>query len=162
MFCAFYDSSLSRTNKFCHFVESVGTIIHHSSGSLTFPMVLLGVIAIDRSVLDVSLIICFQHLIVLLKYFQNGLYVFLEILLEVWLEWTILSNYEKYISQHWTLAVVANGLLVSHWLWLISGSVTFLMDFGEPNEGKDVSLTSSEIDDAYVNHEDVSVLKKNE
>ncbi len=156
MYCVFFDSSLSRSRKFCHFVESVGTIIHHSSASLTVPMALIGVIAIDRSVLDVSLIICFQHLIVLLKYFQNGLYVFLEILLEVWLDWTILSNYEYYISQHWTLAVVANGLLFSHWLWFISGSVTFLIDLWGPKEGCGVSTTPSS--DASVDDDDASAL----
>ena len=146
MYCALFDTTQSNIKRICLFVEAAAAIIHHSSASLTMPMALVGIISIDRIVLDPILILCMQHLIILLTYFHKNMYILVQVLLEIWLEWTLFSNYEKTISNHWTLVLVASGLLLSHWMWFISGAVALFTERLDDDSKKRKVLKADEHD----------------
>mmetsp|Transcript_8093 Transcript_8093/g.11597 ORF Transcript_8093/g.11597 Transcript_8093/m.11597 type:complete len:248 (-) Transcript_8093:81-824(-) len=131
MYCALYDRSLSNIKIICLFADSASAVVHHSSASLAIPMALVGITSIDRVVLDAILILCIQHMIVLMTYFRKCGYILLQVIVEIWFEWTIFLNYEKTISNRWTLVMVVNGDLLSHWVWFLSGSVGLFTELSE-------------------------------
>ena len=73
------------------------------------------------------------------------MYILVQVLLEIWLEWTLFSNYENTISNHWTLVLVASGLLLSHWMWFISGAVALFMERLEDNSKKKVKADEHDV-----------------
>ena len=43
----------------------------------------------------------------------------IELALQVWFEWVLLSDLQYLDSLHWTLSFAALGMLTAHWLYLI-------------------------------------------
>lgn len=110
-------------------LEAIGTLLHHSAASLVICMLVTGTLSSHRSIIDPILILCMQHWFVLLKHFNENLYVFIEWILEIWFQWSVFSNFELYSLNHWTAEVAALGMLIAHWLWIIAGGIDILKEF---------------------------------
>ena len=98
-------------------VNAFGTVAHHSYVLLLICMVLVGAADPHHRVIDPILILCMQHLFVLLSQIHMNMYIFIETVLEILLEWSILSNYENCVWNHWTVALSASIMLFAHWLY---------------------------------------------
>ena len=127
MYSAIYDFTLSKTQRLAHALDSIGLCIHHAASSLVICMLLAGVARPDRSVYDPILVLSIQHLFVLLKYWHQTLYICIEFLLEIWFEWTVLSNFELYGANHWTMELAALSMLVAHWIYLFAAGMTLFV-----------------------------------
>lgn len=123
LYCAIHDVLLTKSQRFILAFEAVGTLLHHSAASLVICMLVTGSLSAHRSIFEPILVLCIQHWFVLLKHFHENLYITIEFVLEIWFEWTVLSNFEFYHSNHWTSEVAAIGMLVAHWLWLVAGGI---------------------------------------
>ena len=67
-----------------------------------------------------------QHWFVLVKYVSKGTYIVLELLLEIMFEWVIISNFEYFVSQHWTLYLSASVMLFAHWQYLLAAGLSLI------------------------------------
>jgi len=126
MYSALYDISLGKMKRFSRALDATGLILHHSAASLIICMLVTGAIDIDRFIFDPILILCMQHWFALLHDKYKTTYTIIELVLEFWFEWDVISNFEHYLISHWTIALGAAGMLVAHWIWLASGVVSLL------------------------------------
>jgi hypothetical protein len=71
-----------------------------------------------------------QHWFVLLADVRQlyPVYVVVQLGLEFWFEWLVISNYEFVLDAHWTLALTASTMLFAHWLYLIAAGLDILLD----------------------------------
>jgi hypothetical protein len=85
-------------------------------------MLLSGVIKPDRFVIDPILVMVMQHWFVLVKYLHEPSYnIVIELFLEVWFGWSMISQMEVYAYMYPALApVAALGMLVAHWIYLLA------------------------------------------
>jgi len=138
MYCALFDTAIGVEERVHLSIEAAGALIHHSAAALALCMFLTGTITPNRSIYDPTLVLCAQHWFVLLRYFHNTLYLSVEILLEVWFEWTVFSSFEQYTSNHWTLELAAAGLLFAHWIWFLSGGVRLSLNLFKSKKVKNI------------------------
>ena len=47
----------------------------------------------------------------------------IELILEIWFEWTVFSVLQHLDSMHWRLSMAAVGMLVSHWMYLLAATL---------------------------------------
>ena len=121
MYLALHDSELCKRERIANMLDSVGLCAHHSAASLLICMFLAGVVKPEQSIYDSVLILCIQHVFTILQYSYKFIYIAIELILEVWFEWSVISNLELFLSNHWSVALCASVLLMSHWLYLICG-----------------------------------------
>jgi hypothetical protein len=72
-----------------------------------------------------------QHWFVLLRDVRQlyPVYVVVQLGLEFWFEWLVISNYEYVLDEHWTLlALTASTMLFAHWLYSIAAGLDILLD----------------------------------
>ena len=74
-------------------MDGFGNLLHHSSASLVICALLTGVIEPTRHVVDPILVLVVQHWFVLLKYRYARTFVAIELFLEVWFQWSIVSQW---------------------------------------------------------------------
>lgn len=129
--------------RFSEFLNAVGTVVHHGAAALIICMLLTGVIPGSRHIYNPSLILVMQHWFVLLRYGNKMLYTVIELSLEVFFEWTVISEFEYFQSMHWVAPMAAASMLVAHWLYLIAALVETLK-----------LVTSDDINDDEDNDED--------
>ena len=118
MHLALHSVKASRMFRVADFINAVGTIAHHGAASLLMCMLLSDVVPPARQVLNPCLILVAQHWFVLLRYVSIPLYFGIVFLLEIWFEWTIFSDFQYYISLHWTASQAASVMLAAHWMYL--------------------------------------------
>jgi hypothetical protein len=70
-----------------------------------------------------------QHWLVLLGDVRQlyVIYVVVQLGLEFWFEWLVISNYESLLDTHWTVALAAATMLFSHWLYLAAAGLDILL-----------------------------------
>ena len=151
MYCALFDTHVDKIKRISLALDSTGNIVHHSAASLVICMLVTGSMTPDRFVFDPILILCIQHWFVLLHDYHKLLYMVIQVLLEIWFEWTVLSNFEHYASNHWTAEVAASWMLLAHWMWLVSASLSLVTMKSKTRELKkfdeeELSKNESDID----------------
>ena len=113
-------------------LNGVGTVVHHGAVALVVVMALVGVVAPTRHAWNVTLIMIIQHWVVLLKYVNKWAYAAVELALEAWFEWTVISDFYFIRESNWTAALAAGVMLFAHWLYLIAGGLDLVVgDTGE-------------------------------
>jgi len=95
-------------------------------------MLLVGVAKPEQSVFDSILILCIQHVFVMLRYFHKNIYIIIQTVLEAWFEWSVLSNYESFLNNHWTIALAASVMLFAHWLYFAAAMLSLVGTSPEP------------------------------
>ena len=89
-------------------------------------MLLIGVVDQQQFIIDPILILCVQHLFVLYRHANKNIYILIEIVLEAWFEWSILSNYENIVRNHWTVVLATSVMLFAHWMYFAAGGLSLL------------------------------------
>lgn len=107
-------------------------------------MLITGVVKPEQSVLEPLLVLCAQHSIALLRYWYNKTYVAIAVVLEIWFQWSVFSNLELYMINHWTVVMAAIGVVFAHWMWLCVGLYNLMADLRR-NE-RVATNTDNEID----------------
>jgi len=74
--------------------------------------------------------------VALLKYASIPLYSAIELILEYYFEWLILSDWAQVYSLHWTAALGASVMLVAHWLYLSASGLSMLTPSLEEEGGE--------------------------
>ena len=119
-------------------LNGVGTVLHHGAVALAVVMTLVGVVAPTRHAWNITLILTIQHWFVLLKYVNKWAYVVVELLLEAWFEWTVMSDFYFIRELHWTAALATGVLLFAHWLYLIAGGLDLVVGDVREDQFKNV------------------------
>ena len=136
------------------FFDGAGNLLHHSSASLVICILVTGVIRPTRHVVDPIIVLVVQHWFVLLKYVHFKTYLAIELILELWFEWSIFSQYETYMyAQHWTAPLAAGVMLVSHWMYLVAAGIRLVAGRNETTE----SITSLHEESEWMNKYRVEV-----
>ena len=98
-----------------------GTFCHSLSQHLTnfVPTFVLcsqvsHVLPSTRDVVAVILPLLMQHWFVLLKYTHKRVYIVIEVLIEVWWEWTAFLTLEAISKLHWVGGVILLSMLFAH------------------------------------------------
>lgn len=128
LYSGLFDESLNVGLRWKEMLDGIGTVTHHSSAALYITMVLVQIIPSTRSTIEVVIPVLVQHWFVLLRYRYRHVYMAVEILLEVWFEWTVLSLLEEVHKEHWVAGIVAASMLVSHWMYFIAGGLGVYLD----------------------------------
>lgn len=128
LYSGMFDESLNVGLRWKEMLDGIGNVIHHSSAALYITIVLVQIIPSTRSSIEVVIPVLVQHWFVLLRYRYHHVYMAVEILLEVWFEWTVLSLLEELHKEHWVAGIVAASMLVSHWLYFIAGGLGVYFD----------------------------------
>ncbi|CAB9502197.1 expressed unknown protein [Seminavis robusta] len=109
--------------RIAEFLNAVGTVVHHGAAALVICMFLAGVVPPTRHVLAPCLIPVMQHWFVLLRYSNPNIYTIVEMALEVYFEWTVLSEFEYLHAMHWAVPMAASTMLFAHWLYLLAAFI---------------------------------------
>jgi hypothetical protein len=137
-----------RCRRLANFLNAVGLAVHHSASALLICMLLALVATPDRHVAGTIQFLVMQHWFVLVKYAYFPLYVVLELTLEVFFEWAVLSNLQYLNSNHWTVAMAASSMLMAHWIFLLTAGLDLLTGGEElltfEGETEDIFLAAKE------------------
>jgi len=128
MYFTLHYRDLSKISRLRHFLDAVGTIVHHTASAMLVCMIISGNIRPDQSIFEPVSVLLMQHWIVLVKYINKTAYCVVATLLEVWFEWEVFSNFEKYHANHWTLELLAGTMLVAHWMFFIAGGLSMIVN----------------------------------
>lgn len=105
----------------------------------------------DRALVAACVVPIMQHMFVLVKYHAHTAYLIIELVLEGWFQWEVMSNITAFHS-HFGLDITRIGrgmamtMLFAHWLY-VSGSVLHMLDgvLSKDDSGKkDPNETSEE------------------
>lgn len=141
----------SRAQRVSDFLNSAGTILHHTAACFVMCLLVTGVARPDRFIVEPTLIVLAQHWFALLHYVNKNLYTVIELVLEIFWEWVMFSNLQYIFANHWAIAVGANTMLVAHWFYLAAASVNLIFAAKEeeedelPNEIKELGEPPLEI-----------------
>jgi len=120
---AVYDKDRSSLKRITDLLNGIGTVVHHSSAALYIGAVVTNLLPSNRVVLQVAMPLVMQHWFVLMRYSNKVAYTAIEIVLEVWFEWTAITSLEVLHQAHWTGGIMVGSMLFAHWMYLISGTV---------------------------------------
>eukprot|EP00978_Attheya_sp_CCMP212_P006494 scaffold14911_cov54-Attheya_sp.AAC.4 len=67
----------------------------------------------------------------------------IELSLEAWFEWIVLSDLQYLDSLHWTCSFGALGMLTAHWIYLIAAGIDLIFI---PDSGADSDANEDEED----------------
>jgi hypothetical protein len=135
-------------------------------------MILAGAVTPDDHVVSCILLLLMQHWFVLVRHISNTLYIILELTLELWFEWTIISEFQNLASNHWTASckfpfllfvtshhscislsssvffftVAAGVMLVAHWEYLLAAGIDLFFKPKAPVDYDD-SLDNTSLND---------------
>lgn len=107
-------------------IGGIGMMIHHSATSLIIVGICTHLWAVTRPITAACVLPILQHLCVLLKYHNYYIYLGVELLLEVYFQFEVLSNLGEFESNfNFNVTRVARGaaltMLLSHYFYLVSG-----------------------------------------
>lgn len=115
------------------YINGVGTVLHHGAVCWIVVVLTLQLIPLNRQTQALCLPLLLQHVVVLTKYHSVGLYVFLEIILEIAWEWEILAQqgnltaergFHRYAGVHGLCLT----MLIAHWLYWTAGALSVAPD----------------------------------
>lgn len=127
VFSALYDNETTLSGRITNFLNATGTVCHHTSAAMILCLLTIGVIPADRHIVSSSLVLVMQHWFVLLRYVNKFIYSALELTLEVWFEWVIISDLQHIRSLHWTASLAACGMLTAHWLYVVAAVIDLVL-----------------------------------
>jgi hypothetical protein len=86
-----------------------------------------------------------QHWFVLLRDVRQlyPVYVVVQLGLEFWFEWLVISNYEYVLDEHWTLALTASTMIFAHWMYFIASGLNILLAMRLAVDKEDTDCTGS-------------------
>ena len=90
-------------------------------------MLLTDVMTPNRHITSPILALVLQHSFVFLGDVYEPAYIALQLGLEIWFEWVVLSDFQYLISNHWTTAFAASTMLLAHWLYVIAAGMNLLL-----------------------------------
>jgi len=123
LYLAIYGKFETKSQRMANFLNGLGLVIHHSAMALCVCFLLVGSIAPDRAVVSSTFILLVQHWFVLLKYVNSLAYSVMELVLEVWFEWMIFSQFEYFYPNHWSAAVAGASMIVAHWMYIVAAGI---------------------------------------
>jgi len=109
-------------------VDGIGLLLHHLSTSLTLVGIMLHLFPRDRAMTAVCVVPMMQHWFVLVKYRHLITYIAIELLLEVYFQWEVISNLGEF-NTDFGIAITRVGrgcaltMLFAHWLYLIGAII---------------------------------------
>ena len=106
------------------FLSAYGTVLHHSATSLIVVALATGQLPLTRYIISVALPLVVQHWVVSLKYAWKLGYVLVELALEVWWEFEVISNipnFHEFIEQF-----VLWSMLMAHWMYFLGGTLSLV------------------------------------
>lgn len=127
IYSALYEKEHSLLQRIVDMMNGIGTTVHHSSASFIIAMLVTHVLPPSRDVVQPTLPLVIQHWFVLLKYYNIWLYVVLEVIGEVWFEWSFLSSLENLHNLHWTGGVGSSTMLFAHWMYFLAGGLSLFI-----------------------------------
>lgn len=122
-----FDGTMSLGQRLAEVLNGLGLVVHHAAMALSISMLLAGVISPERSLLSPTFILVMQHWFVIVKYINEWAYMLIELTLEIFFQWILLSQFENFVSNHWTASLIGAAMLVAHWLFLIAGGIELLL-----------------------------------
>jgi len=140
---ALYDNKSSFLVRFVNFLSGAGTVIHHSASALYVAAVCTNLIPASRFVIQITVPLLMQHWFVLLRYNYNTAYVVLEVVLEVWFQWTAFGLLKFFRFLHWTGSLGACGMILAHWMYFTAG---FLSLFTKESDEEDEEESDGFVD----------------
>ena len=114
LYLVVWDSAINTKIRFFHFYEAMGLIYHHGAAAMLICLFVTGVVTPEQYVLDPILILCIQHAMSMLRYYNAVVHGGIMLVLETMFQWTTVSNMELYIENHWTCAVCALTMMYAH------------------------------------------------
>jgi len=146
------------TDRACELCNGFGTLLHHGAASFIISMLVVGVFPPSRYLFNPIIILVMQHWVALLKYASLPLYSAIELILEYYFEWIILSDWPQLYHLHWTAALGASVMLIAHWLYLAAAGFSMLIPgleekVGGETFGKALMATSSKQPSILVDEE---------
>ena len=141
--------SMLRFDTLAHWFGGLGLILHHSAGSLAVCGLVTHMWPHQRGMSALALPTIAQHWFAILKYQSKPFYITVTLLLEVVFELECLANLPRLHTNHqqdWLgRGVAAARLLVSHWLYLISGIFRSIHDtcFSREDRQSELPITTS-------------------
>ena len=140
--------SMLRFDTLAHWFGGLGLILHHSAGSLAVCGLVTHMWPHQRGMSALALPTIAQHWFAILKYQSKPFYITVTLLLEVVFELECLANLPRLHTNHqqdWLGRGVAATLLVSHWLYLISGIFRSIHDtcFSREDQESELPITTS-------------------
>jgi len=133
---AMYDRDRKSFERIIDLLNGIGTVVHHSSSALCVGAGVTNLIPPSRVLFRVALPILMQHWFVLLRDSNKFVYTIIEILLEVWAEWSAITSLELLHEAHWTGGVFISSLLFAHWIYFISGTMGLFVANVEENSSE--------------------------
>jgi len=128
-----FGKTMSRIQRSSDLIDGIGTILHHGAASFIISMMTVGLYPGKRCVFGPCLILIMQHWVVLVAYISPAHYTAIEIVLECYFEWTVISAFRELYHLHWTAALGAAVMLFAHWLYLTAALLKVIYDKDEEN-----------------------------
>ena len=116
LYLVVWDSAINTKIRFFHFYEAMGLIYHHGAAAMLICLFVTGVVTPEQYVLDPILILCMQHAMSMLRYYNAVVHGGIMVVLEITFQWTTISNMELYIENHWTCAACALTMVYAHFI----------------------------------------------
>jgi len=149
MYLALFPKTKSHMRRIIHFLNGAATIIHHGAATLIVNMLLVGVIPPSRYVTTSCQMLVLQHCFVILSYSNKALFLAIEIVLEYYFQWSIISDFAEIYHLHWTAAWGSSVMVFAHWLYMLGAFLNTIVEENENDTSKDfnnmVTRRSSEI-----------------
>ena len=98
MYLALFASDESWFQRSADLMNAIGLVVHHGALALFMSLLLVSVIPPSRYVVIGSLVLIMQHWFVLVKYANVPVYAVIELALEFWFEWIVISEFQYYRS----------------------------------------------------------------
>jgi len=113
-------------------IDGYGTLLHHFSTSFTIVALMMHMFPHDRAITAACIVPIMQHMFILVKYHAHNTYLFVELALEAWFQWEVISNISAFETPYGLeITRIGRGMamtmLFAHWLYL-AGSVLHMID----------------------------------
>ena len=133
----FYCSETFSLGSFSSLIDGMGTLLHHFSTSLALVGMMTHLFPRNRAITAACVVPIMQHWFVLVKYRHLGLFVILELVLEVWFQWETLSNIGEFEADLGFSATrigrgCALSMLLAHYFYLTAAAMRLLQPCGHP------------------------------
>ncbi|KAG7343646.1 cytochrome P450 [Nitzschia inconspicua] len=132
--------SVGRTSDF---LNGIGTAVHHGSASFIIAMLTVGVIPPSRYLISPILILIMQHWVALIAYSSRALYSAIELVLDYFFQWSVLSNFQQLFHLHWTAALGGSCMLFAHWMYLTAAVLSLFASSSGDDKDEDQSNVHS-------------------
>jgi len=113
--------------------DGMGMLLHHFSTSLVITAICLHIFPRNRAITAGCIVPILQHLFVLVKYHARGLYILLELGLEVWFQIEVICNVAEFDSGLGLDVTnlgrgLALSMLLAHYMYLTAAALGMLGD----------------------------------